>query len=219
MVTFEPVEHQKAPAAVFNRIRDAILSGTLPSGTQLPAARIAEEMKISRSPVHEAISRLAEEGLVEKVAFRGAYVASVSPATIAEIASIRVLVEPHVIDLALARLKAGDWRVLEQVIAKLAKATDRRNGTGQIEEHLAFHRFFYERCGNQELLAMWVGWESKLQLFYVIDHDAFVDPRDVVAVHDDLVATFRSGDPERIRSAVIHHIHGAPGTEAYDTET
>jgi DNA-binding GntR family transcriptional regulator len=216
VTTFEPLEHQKTPTAAFTQIRDAILSGALPPGTQLREAHIANEMKISRSPIREALSRLEEEGLVEKIAFRGAFVASVSPDTIAEIGAIRVLIEPYAVDLALERLTAADWKQLEQMIAKFAKATERRNGAAQIEAHLAFHRFFYERCGNRELLSMWSGWESKLRLFYIIDHDAFPDPHDVVGVHGELVDTFRSGDAEKIKSAVVHHIHGAVGTEVND---
>src|ERR1700755_86071 len=93
----DPLEHQKAPTAVLAQIRQAILSGDLPAGSQLREAHIAEEMGISRSPVREALSRLEEEGLVEKVPFKGAYVASVSPETIAEIAAIRTLIEPYAV--------------------------------------------------------------------------------------------------------------------------
>ena len=83
MATFAPLKHQKAPTAVLGQIRQAILSGALPAGSQLREAHIASEMGISRSPVREALSRLEEEGLVEKVPFKGAFVASVSPATVA----------------------------------------------------------------------------------------------------------------------------------------
>jgi DNA-binding GntR family transcriptional regulator len=220
VTSFEPLEHQKTPTAAFTQIRDAILSGELPPGTQLREAHIASEMKISRSPIREALSRLEEEGLVEKIAFRGAFVASVSPTTIAEIGAIRVLVEPYAVDAALENFTASDWKMLEQVISKFAKASDRRSGAAQIEAHLAFHRFFYERCGNAQLLGMWSGWESKLKLFYIVDHDvSFPNPHDVVGVHGELVDVFRSGDVEKIKSAVIHHIHGAPGAEVDDKHT
>jgi DNA-binding GntR family transcriptional regulator len=216
VTTFEPLEHQKAPTAAFTQIREAILTGALPPGTQLREAHIATEMKISRSPVREALSRLEEEGLVEKVAFRGAFVASVSPATIAEIAQIRVLVEPFAVDMALAQLATADWKTLEGLINKLSKAADRKNMANQIENHLAFHRFFYERCGNAQLLALWMSWESKLKLFLILDHEAFADVHGVVSVHTELIEVFRSGDRDRISSAVSHHIHGAPGTEVAD---
>ncbi|WP_018599968.1 GntR family transcriptional regulator [Mycobacterium sp. 155] len=216
MTTFEPLQHQKTPSAAFIQIREAILTGALPPGTQLREAHIATEMKISRSPVREALSRLEEEGLVEKVAFRGAFVASVSPVTVAEIAQIRVLVEPYVVNLALAGLSASDWKILEGLVAKLDRATDQNNKAAQIETHLAFHRFFYERCGNAQLLALWMSWESKLKLFLILDHEAFADIHGVAAVHTELCEIFRSGDRDRILSAVAHHIHDAPGTEVSD---
>ena len=64
MATFAPLKHQKAPTVVLGQIRQAILSGALPAGSQLREAHIASEMGISRSPVREALSRLEEEGLV-----------------------------------------------------------------------------------------------------------------------------------------------------------
>jgi len=215
VATFAPLQHQKAPTAVLTQIRQAILSGELPAGSQLREAHIADEMGISRSPVREALSRLEEEGLVEKVPFKGAYVASVSPETIAEIASIRTLLEPYAVSQALPRMTAADWKQLRKLLDQLNKATG-RDAVSAIEKHLAFHRYFYEKSGNATLLGLWQDWESKLRLFFIVDHEAFQHAHDVAGVHEDLITVIESGDHESIRNAFSHHVHGAPGTEAGD---
>lgn len=215
MATFAPLEHQKAPTAVLAQIRQAILSGDLPAGAQLREAHIAEEMGISRSPVREALSRLEEEGLVEKVPFKGAFVASVSPGTIAEIAAIRTLVEPYAVTQALPRLNDGDWKQLRRLLEQLDRASG-RDTVSAIEKHLAFHRYFYEKSGNATLLALWQDWESKLRLFFIVDHEAFESVEDVAGVHKELIDVIESGDHERIRAAFSHHVHDAPGTEVGD---
>lgn len=215
MATFAPLEHQKAPTAVLAQIRQAILSGELPAGAQLREAHIADEMKISRSPVREALSRLEEEGLVEKVPFKGAFVASVSPATVAEIAALRSLLEPYAVSLAIANLKEADWKNLRRIVEQLDRAVGKDPVT-EIEKHLAFHRYFYERCGNASLLSIWRDWESKLRLFFIVDHEAFRDARDVAQVHLDLITTIQSGDAAAIRAAFAHHVHDAPGVEVGD---
>lgn len=215
MATFVPLAHQKAPTAVLAQIRQAILSGELPAGAQLREAHIAEEMGISRSPVREALSRLEEEGLVEKVPFKGAFVASVQPETIAEIAAIRALVEPYAVIQSLPRLKESDWKQLRRVLAQLDRASD-RDLMSAIEKHLAFHRYFYEKSGNATLLALWQDWESKLRLFFIVDHEAFQHAHDVTGVHEELITIIESGDHERIRAAFSHHVHDAPGVEVGD---
>jgi DNA-binding GntR family transcriptional regulator len=216
VATFAPLAHQKAPTAVLAQIRQAILSGALEAGSQLREAHIAQEMGISRSPVREALSALEEEGLVEKVPFKGAFVAAVSPATIAEIAGIRTQIEPYAVSLTLPRLTDADWKSLRRLLEQFTRASTGRDPAVEIEKHLAFHRFFYERSGNNTLLSMWQDWESKLRLFFILDHEAFQNSRDVAGVHEELMEIIQSRDPDAIRAAFAHHVHEAPGTEAGD---
>jgi DNA-binding GntR family transcriptional regulator len=172
-------------------------------------------MGISRSPVREALSKLEEEGLVEKVPFKGAFVASVSPETIAEIAAIRTILEPYAVLQSLPRLNDGDWKQLQRLLDQLDQASGRDLGSA-IEKHLAFHRYFYDRSGNATLLSMWQDWESKLRLFFIVDHEAFQHAHDVAGAHQDLIAVIQSGDHDRIRAAFAHHVHDAPGVEVGD---
>lgn len=212
---FEPLRHQKAPVAVLAQIRQAILSGALPAGSQLREAHIADEMGISRSPVREALSRLEEEGLVEKVPFRGAFVASVSPDAVAEIATLRALVEPFAVSTAVPNFNESDWKALQRLIDQLERAAG-QDPEVEIEKHLAFHRYFYEKCGNAALLAIWRDWEVKLKLFFILDHDAFQNSHDVVGVHQDLMAVIKAGNQDEIHTAFTHHVHDAPGIEVGD---
>ena len=57
-------------------LRDEILSGLIPSGTRLGEAELAGRLSVSRTPIREALSRLAAEGLVEIQPNRGARVAT-----------------------------------------------------------------------------------------------------------------------------------------------
>ncbi|MEN0137659.1 MAG: GntR family transcriptional regulator, partial [Rhodococcus sp. (in: high G+C Gram-positive bacteria)] len=118
-----PLGHQKNATAAYLQIREAILDGTLPTGSQLREAHIATDMGISRSPLREALSRLEEEGLDEQVAFKGAFVSAVPPETIAEIAAVRVVVEPFVIEQALPLLGPEHWQEIIDILTRLDQAT------------------------------------------------------------------------------------------------
>ncbi len=93
------------PEGVYGVLRAAILDGTVPPGGQLRERDIAADLGVSRSPLREALTRLEEEGLIVKIPFRGAFVVEVSAQDIAEIASIRLLVDPYAGELALDALR------------------------------------------------------------------------------------------------------------------
>ena len=77
-------------------------------GEQLRETHIAADLGISRSPLREALTKLEEEGLVVKVPFRGSFVVEVSAREVAEIAAIRLLVEPYAAELAAPTLRDAE---------------------------------------------------------------------------------------------------------------
>jgi DNA-binding GntR family transcriptional regulator len=206
---FEPLGQETAPVAVYQRLRRAILDGHMPAGSPLREATIAREFGISRSPLREALHRLEEEGLVEKFPYRGAFVAQVSEETIAEIAKVRMLVEPYVVEQALPALR-GDKRLdlLENVDA-LRRAAASGDPSAMVDAHLSFHGVFYEHCGNSLLRDLWLSWQSKLQLFLIADHNAFDDASEIFDLHGSFIDAVLSEDVEGTRDHVVRHIHGA----------
>src|SRR3954453_7290693 len=70
-----PLQIQSVVDQVYDAVRARILSGDLPRGSRLRQAALAEELGVSRTPLREALRRLATEGLVEFEANRGATVA------------------------------------------------------------------------------------------------------------------------------------------------
>jgi DNA-binding GntR family transcriptional regulator len=78
---------------VTETLRWAIESGRLAPGARLGQADLAEELGVSRIPLRDAFRRLASEGLIDLDSRRGARVVSLSPADIAEIYEMRLLLE------------------------------------------------------------------------------------------------------------------------------
>lgn len=215
-VRFEPLAQSTTPRAVYEVIRERILDGTLPAGSQLREAHIAADMGVSRSPLREALSKLEEDGLIVKVAFRGAFVAEVSAETIAEIAALRVLVEPYTVELSRECIRGDRRGELDTAIQNLHAATDDNDVAASIDAHLQFHRLFYVCSGSHLLLQMWEGFESKLRLFFAADHRAFPDLHDVATEHEKLADLILTASLEDVRRELAHHIHGAPGTPVSD---
>lgn len=217
-VRFEPLGQRTTPDGVYGVLRQAILNGSAAPGSQLREAHIAADLGISRAPLREALTKLEEDGLVVKVPFRGAFVAEVSAETIAEIASVRFLVEPYAAELSADALRGPARRRLMQTIKALHQATRRNDIPASIDAHLQFHRLFYE-CSNHGVLQdLWEGWESKLRLFLAVDHRSYSDLDEIATAHERLAEMVLKGDMEVFRHELARHVHAAPGAALEDQQ-
>lgn len=207
----QALDQKTTPEEVYKVLRKAILGGDFMPGSPLREAHLAGDLGISRAPLREALSRLEEEGLVTKIAFRGAFVAEVSPDTVAEIAALRVLVEPYAAECASAALRDGLASQLTTSVQGMRKAADRGDLAASIDAHLHFHRLFYEHSGNQLLHDLWDGWESRLRLFLAVDHQSYDDLHELAAAHEHLAELVLEGTHSQVQAELLHHIHRAPG--------
>ena len=95
---------QTAHEFVRETIRQAILSGDIPSGTRLVQADLAEQLEVSTTPVREALRDLASEGLIQFDAHRGGIVHEISNEELQEVYDLRMLLEVEAMRLAAAKI-------------------------------------------------------------------------------------------------------------------
>lgn len=209
-VTFAwDAQRRTTPDGVYRVLRAAILDGRLAPGGQLREAHIAADLQISRSPLREALSRLEEEGLVVKIPFRGAFVVEVSAQDVAEIASVRLRVEPFAGELSMEALRGPERTLLMSTLEDLHRATQDNDIPAGIDAHLRFHRLFYDFSGHSILQNLWNGWESKLRLYLAVDHRSYSDAHDIALEHEGMAARVLEGDVDGFRQEVAHHFPSA----------
>jgi DNA-binding GntR family transcriptional regulator len=208
-VKFKPLRQSTTPDDVYPVVRKAILDGGLPAGSQLRETQIAAELGISRAPLREAFRRLEEEGLVVKIPFRGAFVAEVTPQTISEITALRLVVEPYAAEQAMEVLRGPRRAQLQKAAEALSNASRHRNVAETVDDHLQFHRLFYEHSGNATLLDVWNSWESRLRLYLIAEHHQYENLIDIAGTHEELAQVILDGDPARLRDAIVEHLHNA----------
>lgn len=100
-------------------LREAILRGELAAGAHLGEVDLAERLGVSRTPVREALSRLASEGLVEVLPHRGARVARFSPDDLDGIFDVRLALEPRATGRAADRATADDLAALDDLARRM----------------------------------------------------------------------------------------------------
>ncbi|WP_326597101.1 GntR family transcriptional regulator [Streptomyces sp. NBC_01803] len=207
---FEWLEHRRTtPDGVHRVLRAAILDGIVPPGGQLREAHIAADLGISRSPLREALTKLEEEGLIVKIPFRGAFVVEVSAREVAEIASVRLRVEPYAAELSAEALRGPERPQLMQTVEDLHRATEKNDIPASIDAHLRFHRLFYDLSEHGILQSLWNGWETKLRLYLSVDHRTYSDPRELAVEHERLAAVALEGDTDAFRQELAAHFQSA----------
>jgi len=141
------------PELVYLRLRDAIVSGALKADQALRQEEIAQNLRVSRVPVREALSRLEVEGLVIQRPRRGYIVTSLNLEDIEDIFYIRMMIEERATRLATQRRTSEDV----SGVARLVQSMDRLNGKGATDVQLyaernrAFHLKLYEISGRPQL--------------------------------------------------------------------
>lgn len=144
---------QRSPLGeqVYLQILQRIQQGNLEPGARLRDAAIAAELGVSRTPVREALLRLAKEGVLSADVGRGFRLTPLDPAELRDIGSILEALEPLALEQStgptpeqMSRL-AGVVRRLEQTRGDIAACID-------LDDE--FHRILLEGCPNHRLLAL-----------------------------------------------------------------
>jgi DNA-binding GntR family transcriptional regulator len=107
--------------AVYRTIRDAICDGRLEPNRKLAQIPLAEHLGISRTPVRDALQRLAQEGLVRTVSWRGFVVSEFSAREVLGVYEVRVALEP----LAVGQAVGGHTRMQLAQLVDYCDETDR----------------------------------------------------------------------------------------------
>ena len=105
-------------------LEDAVISGELPPGTVLRQEQLSERFGVSRTPIREALRRLAATGLVSFVPNRGVRVRTISRAELREAFLVRAELEALVTELATPRIDAEGLDRLAQAEGEFSQLTD-----------------------------------------------------------------------------------------------
>jgi DNA-binding GntR family transcriptional regulator len=128
---------------VYQTMRDRIVDGEYPPGMRLSQDGLATELKVSRTPLREALHRLEADGLVVAEANRGMEVAPVSDHHVEECYAIRLLVEPPVMAAITPNLTDADLEAMEQALEAMDAQSHRIHDFQQA--HLEFHELTLRR--------------------------------------------------------------------------
>ena len=202
------LEIQSVADQVYAILRERIASGELARGSRLHQADLALEFGVSRTPVREALRRLAAEGLVDLFANRGARVATATPEQLRSSYEARLVVEPGAARMAAQRRLEGPIQRMRAAIEAEAQAG--QEPSKLFKANREFHLGLVEDTGNPELVRfmehIWIG-RIGAQL-YELRHDRKGLDSDHEA-HRGIADAIEAGRAEEAERLVRGHLERA----------
>ena len=182
-------------------IRDLIVSLELPPGGVIDERALIEELGIGRTPVREALRRLAQEQLVEVFPRRGMFVTGVDVRDLARISEVREALEPEAARHAAERATDDERDELRALAAEIG-----RRGVDLMDLDERIHRAVYLAAHN-DFMASTLGRYYVLALrIWMIAIDRAHELESAVEAHRDLLDAIVDGDGERAAEVMRAHV-------------
>lgn len=191
----------------YDALRGAIAEGHLPPGTRLREVALAEDLGISRTPIREAIQRLARDGLILLDARNGARVNELSVEAIQELYDLREILEGSAARFAAHSATASDRQRLAAILAKEAEHRDDPAVLAKLNK--LFHQGLCQAASNRFLSTAVSTFSTTLLLLGPTTLAASQRAGESHAEHRAIVEAVSAGDGELAERLMRAHINRA----------
>lgn len=190
-------------------LRQAIVSGVLPSGTRLAEEELAGQFEVSRTPVREAVLRLEAEGLAERSRRRGLVVAHVSEDEILELYVVRLGIDGLAARLAADGARPADVANLRWHNEQLKRVAATGDAATMAQVNLEFHEAMCRAGHNEVLFELMSSIHDRVRRF---PGTVFSEPPralEAVHEHDEIIAAIEDRNPDLAEKLARTHMENA----------
>jgi DNA-binding GntR family transcriptional regulator len=190
----------------YDELRDRIVTLRLAPGTVLREDALMQEMGIGRTPLREAVKRLALENLVAVQPRRGTFVTAVEAADIVNITEVRAELESYAAELAAMRMNDGAREQAEELLQEIDEVTRPHEQEWLMRFDERIHRFTWEASANPYLVETLERYFThSLRIWYLVLDRV---PGLGHSVHDQmhLLNALLQRDGERARTIMREHV-------------
>jgi phosphonate utilization transcriptional regulator len=214
-------EHSLATLAQ-QELERRIISGEIPAGSKLNEVEVATALGVSRGPVREAFSALAQAGLVRVEKNRGVFVRQVSVEEANEFYEVRAALEGLIGQLAARRISIDEIEALRAVLRRMHQTHKSRKADDYFALNVEFHDLLARAARNNALLAQYRGIVNQLDLYRraTLTHGTENIPVSTQE-HEAIIEAVAARDEQRAQTLLVEHVlvsrarlHAALGTPA-----
>lgn len=207
---YPPLDRTDLTERTYAVLKERILKRRMAPGERISVPEVASALGVSRTPVNDALKRLAGEGLVAIQARRGTFVTGLNAPDVAELFDIRLMIECHAADVIVCQGKVEALLcAIEPPMAKMREAMV--NGdyadyetfvAGDRDLHLAM----VQVVGNARLLQVYSDLNVHIQVARAHYADSVENARQAYQEHEAIIECFKAGDAEQVKGALRAHV-------------
>jgi len=188
-------------------IRDQIVTLKLAPGSVIEEASLRQELGLGRTPIREALQRLAHENLVTFVPHRGTFVSDINLTDLHRLTEVRTEMEGYAARLAADRATTSDRGQMQALIAEL-DTVDGADVHTLMRLDQRIHRLVYQTTRNQFLQAMLEEIFNLSLRIWFLGLDRGVRIKQAVEEHRQLLDAIVSRDAQKAESVMRQHVMG-----------
>ncbi|MCL9648720.1 MULTISPECIES: GntR family transcriptional regulator [Pantoea] len=175
-------------------------------GDYLNTAQVMEDLQMGRTPVNQAVHRLATEGLLQIIPRKGVMVSPLSIDDALELIEVRLVNEALCVRLAVARISDAQIATLRQLNQQIAHAGAAHERETMMLLDREFHQVLAEIAGNRRLTDILSIIHAQAQRFWATTLSSVRHMEEVIAEHEAIILALEQGDVQQAEAATRVHI-------------
>jgi DNA-binding GntR family transcriptional regulator len=196
---------------VYDHVKRRIVANELPFGSKLTEDGLAKELGISRTPIREALNRLAQDRLVTVSPGRGAFVATFSFDDMVQLLEIRETLEGMAARLASNRITKETLEKLRQRLEATAQKQEHNGYKGYLDADRDFHECVIAACGNHQLSQLMKSLQDRIQMLRSRSVMLPGRARKSFQEHMEIIDALSARDPDLAEEKIRTHIRNVKG--------
>lgn len=205
-----PIQHTQLADQVYDEVRARILSRIIKIDEQINVDEVASELQVSRTPVVDAIKRLAADGLVEVKARRGTFVKGITERDAIEIFQIREALETYaaryVIEGPENPAVAARMQALIEEMTGFMSDSDFKDYAAFSTADSAFHNTLIDACANERMKTSYENLNIHMHIMRSYAFRPLVPPKRVHAEHLAILKAVVSNDVGAAERSISKHL-------------
>ena len=203
------LERASTAARTAGFLRARIADGTLKPGQRISELALSAQLRISRSPIREALSQLSLEGLVESVPYKGSYVKALDARRLQNLVELRIALEDFAVRRVVERAAPDAIDNLSVLIDAVRVHANAGDFDGAVEADLRVHEYLIGLVGNALLTQTYSSMLNELRLYIGITSRHYTRFGDLATEHAALLSAIRKHRADEAARLLTQHItHG-----------
>ena len=205
-MAIEGVHSQNLHETTFQKLRSLLVEGKIAPGSKLNERELAESLNVSRTPIREAIRRLAADGLVELIANRGAIAVELSLEDVIHTFDVIADLEGFSGELAANNISAATLSELEALQYEMLASYARRDLSSYYKLNLRIHHLINQAANNPVLSRLFSQVNARIEALRFRSNQDGVKWEKAVEEHQEMLEALKARDSKRMRKIMMQHV-------------